>query len=154
MLAHCNAWRSLLRCIDSKLVCLLQCHLAHAFLQELMSCRITDAGVNELIVQSQNLQQISLYWNVHVTDAPLCKLALHCAQLTHLNLSGCKRITDKGLMAVAKGCHQLMDLDLTRCVSMASQLTHTEHRRLSLACMLKQQCMEAGMKLWLLASVL
>ena len=77
-------------------------------------CRVTDAGVIALVAQSPNLQQLSLYWNVHVTDAPLLKVASMCAQLTHLNLSGCKRITDKGLQAVTKKCHHLIDIDLTR----------------------------------------
>ena len=67
-----------------------------------------------LIAQSPNLQQLSLYWNVHVTDTPLYKVVSLCTQLTHLNLSGCKRVTDKGLSAVAKNCHQLVDVDLTR----------------------------------------
>ena len=80
-------------------------------------CRVTDAGVIALVAQSPNLQQLSLYWNVHVTDTPLLKVASMCAQLTHLNLSGCKRITDKGLQAVAKKCHHLIDVDLTRYVS-------------------------------------
>lgn len=76
--------------------------------------RITDAGVIMLVAQSPNLQQLSLYWNVHITDTPLYKVASLCTQLTHLNLSGCKRITDEGLMSVARKCHRLVDVDLTR----------------------------------------
>ena len=83
-------------------------------LNRLCICRVTDAGVIALVAQSPNLQQLSLYWNVHVTDTPLYKVASLCTQLTHLNLSGCKRITDKGLEAIAKTCHHLIDIDLTR----------------------------------------
>lgn len=88
--------------------------MAHKAALTVFVCRITDAGIILLVAQSPNLQQLSLYWNVHVTDTPLYKVASLCTQLTHLNLSGCKRITDKGLTAVARTCHQLIDVDLTR----------------------------------------
>lgn len=77
-------------------------------------CRVTDAGVQDLISDSPSLHKISLYWNVHITDAVLLKLSNSCPKLTHLNLSGCKRITDKGLMAIARKCPELVDVDLTR----------------------------------------
>lgn len=77
-------------------------------------CRVTDAGVKDLISDSPGLHKISLYWNVHITDAVLLKLSNSCPKLTHLNLSGCKRITDKGLMAIARKCPELVDVDLTR----------------------------------------
>lgn len=97
--------------------------MAHQSASTALVCRITDAGVILLVAQSPNLQQLSLYWNVHVTDTPLYKVSSLCTQLTHLNLSGCKRITDKGLTAVANTCHQLIDVDLTRYCALLSALT-------------------------------
>ena len=75
---------------------------------------LSDAGLAPLFATLHGLEEVRLYWGVHVADETLKALGRASRRLRVLNLSGCKQVTDEGLLAAATQNPGLEVLDLTR----------------------------------------
>mmetsp|Transcript_10834 Transcript_10834/g.27052 ORF Transcript_10834/g.27052 Transcript_10834/m.27052 type:complete len:348 (-) Transcript_10834:47-1090(-) len=78
---------------------------------------VDDEGLLAVAQRCQNLQHISLYWNVKATDKGFGKIlrAQKGKELRTISFSGCKHLTDETVQKVMGRGADLEILDLTRC---------------------------------------
>ncbi|XP_051114758.1 F-box/LRR-repeat protein 3 [Andrographis paniculata] len=87
------------------------------FLSEigLSKCRVTDAGIVQLVNGCTNLKVLNLTCCSDLTDDAIFAVANYCQGLLCLQLECCNLLTERSLDYLASRCFLLKEIDLTDC---------------------------------------